>query len=294
MDPTPESQPETSTLHIPEGFTALVSPDGDRYIVPKFMIPATHQAFEAYRKQVELDVTNTNGCSGNSEGIPCILLGHKAVVFPADPPLTERELLTAHAEVKALQEQLSLSYKDASHWLYMAEWERLKADEEVKKFFTSLANRTKNSLANFQTRLSDIARTNGHPVNSCDSVKIIKNTDYAYMLNPPVGNANILLMRDQVPVPLPDVGTRHRHQTSAPEVGTALVPTECRSPTDSYDDLPLLETQMNEILDAADQTLSHTAFIWVSGCREIVDRQFVAELPPLVGPERGAETIADD
>ncbi|KAF8950431.1 hypothetical protein BDZ97DRAFT_1771257 [Flammula alnicola] len=211
MDPTPESQPETSTLHIPDGFAALLGPDGDRYIVPEFMIPATHQAFEAYRKQVKLDVANANGGasldgtdtgtstaaerhlpvpmssrrvpmpvpmpfghvgagsnhplpSGNSEGIPCILLGHKSVVFPADPPLTERELLTAHAEVKALQEQLGLSYKDASHRLYMAEWERLKADEEAKKFFTSLANRTKNSLENFQTRLSDIAHTNGHPV----------------------------------------------------------------------------------------------------------------------------------
>ncbi|KAF8958982.1 hypothetical protein BDZ97DRAFT_1923293 [Flammula alnicola] len=210
MDATPEREPEPSTLHIPDGFAALVTPDGDRYIVPEFMIPATQQAFGAYRKQVELDVVNENGCvhwpsvdltdtgnnagvpagadvsamhpvlvpvpvlfllpgpgalpSENSQGIPCILLGHKALVFPADPPLTDRELLAAHAEVKALQEQLGLSYKDASHRLYMSTWEKVKADEETKKFFTILSERTKNSLETFQTRLSDIACSNGHPV----------------------------------------------------------------------------------------------------------------------------------
>ena len=40
--------------------------------------------------------------------------------------LTDRELLSCHAEVKALQNKLGTSYKDASHRLYMAEVEKLK------------------------------------------------------------------------------------------------------------------------------------------------------------------------
>ncbi|KAF8964538.1 hypothetical protein BDZ97DRAFT_1757877 [Flammula alnicola] len=209
MDATPEREPEPSTLHVPDGFAALVTPDGDRYIVPKFMIPATQQAFGAYRKQVELDVVNENGCvhwplldPTDSRNNASVTAGADVgaihpvsvpvpVIFPlpgpgalpvADclripkaflayfwgtrqlySPLT-RELLASHAEVKALQEQLGLSYKDASHRLYMSTWEKVKADEETKKFFAILSERTKNSLEIFQTRLLDIARTNGHPV----------------------------------------------------------------------------------------------------------------------------------
>jgi len=39
--------------------------------------------------------------------------------------LTDRELLGCHAEVKALQNNLGTSYKDASHCLFMAEVEML-------------------------------------------------------------------------------------------------------------------------------------------------------------------------
>lgn len=62
MDATPDRQPEPSIPHIPDGFAALIGPNGDQYIVPEFMIPATHQAFEAYHKQIELDVANAEGC----------------------------------------------------------------------------------------------------------------------------------------------------------------------------------------------------------------------------------------
>jgi hypothetical protein len=40
--------------------------------------------------------------------------------------LTNRELLSCHAKVKALQNQLGTLYKDASHHPYMAEVEKLK------------------------------------------------------------------------------------------------------------------------------------------------------------------------
>jgi hypothetical protein len=49
----------------------------------------------------------------------------------------------AHAEILALQERLGLSYKDAAHRLYMAEMERLKADESSYKVNRILRDKSK-------------------------------------------------------------------------------------------------------------------------------------------------------
>jgi len=46
--------------------------------------------------------------------------------------------MSAHAEVLALQQRLGLSYKDAAHRLFMAEFEKLKADEKLYKSFANL------------------------------------------------------------------------------------------------------------------------------------------------------------
>ena len=46
-----------------------------------------------------------------------------------------------HAEVVALQQKLGISYKDASHWLYMAELEKLKVADETHKAFKNLDKR---------------------------------------------------------------------------------------------------------------------------------------------------------
>ena len=43
-----------------------------------------------------------------------------------------------HAEVKALQETLGLSYKDAIHHLYMAEVERLNKADAAGKLFAAI------------------------------------------------------------------------------------------------------------------------------------------------------------
>lgn len=59
---------------------------------------------------------------------------------------SDRERLLAHAEVLSLQERLGISYKDASHRLYMAEMEKLMAEEIRYKAFTRLQARTKDSL----------------------------------------------------------------------------------------------------------------------------------------------------
>ena len=52
----------------------------------------------------------------------------------------------AHAEILALQEWLGLSYKDAAHCLYMAEMERLKADESSYKVNRILRDKSKEAL----------------------------------------------------------------------------------------------------------------------------------------------------
>ena len=46
----------------------------------------------------------------------------------------------------ALQNRLGITYKDASHRLYMAELEKLKADERMYKAFTSLQASTEKAL----------------------------------------------------------------------------------------------------------------------------------------------------
>jgi hypothetical protein len=47
--------------------------------------------------------------------------------------LSEHELLSAHAEILALQQQYGISYKDAAHRLYMAQVERLKISNTAYK-----------------------------------------------------------------------------------------------------------------------------------------------------------------
>ena len=52
--------------------------------------------------------------------------------------LSDQENLMLHAEVVALQQKLGISYKDASHRLYMAELEKLKVADETHKAFKNL------------------------------------------------------------------------------------------------------------------------------------------------------------
>lgn len=56
----------------------------------------------------------------------------------------------------SLQERLGISYKDASHRLYMAEMERLKADEKTYKGFTTLQENTKKALENAFNAVKDL------------------------------------------------------------------------------------------------------------------------------------------
>ncbi|KIL54925.1 hypothetical protein M378DRAFT_182373 [Amanita muscaria Koide BX008] len=138
---------------IPEGYVVCTH-DGQKYLVPKFMHEATQQSLDAHQKRLDLGVHTAPGGSGNGVSIPYELLGGKLMI-PPDPPLTQRELLGLHAEVKALQERLGISYKDASHRLYMTEIEKLKADETMHKMSATIKGQMQQSLYLFKNADAD-------------------------------------------------------------------------------------------------------------------------------------------
>jgi len=74
---TRQAQPNSSTTitEIPDGYTIATGPDGQRYLVPQFMVPALGQAFASYRTKIELDVPNE--CGGVSECIPSYINGNR-------------------------------------------------------------------------------------------------------------------------------------------------------------------------------------------------------------------------
>jgi hypothetical protein len=81
--------------------------------------------------------------------------------------LTDRELLNCHAEVKALQNQLGTSYKDASHRLYMAKVKKLEQQDVTLKTFATVKERMESNLQSFQHRFLEIPiRPASH---ECDS-----------------------------------------------------------------------------------------------------------------------------
>jgi hypothetical protein len=51
---------------------------------------------------------------------------------------SERERHLLHAEVKALQDTLGISYKDAAHRLFLAEVERVKKADSATKSFAAI------------------------------------------------------------------------------------------------------------------------------------------------------------
>ena len=51
---------------------------------------------------------------------------------------SERERHLLHAEIKALQETLGISYKDAAHRLFLAEVERVKKAESAERSFAAI------------------------------------------------------------------------------------------------------------------------------------------------------------
>ena len=74
---------------------------------------------------------------------PVNFLGHHIFFLKINTRqgLTGREWLALHAEVKALQQQHGLSYKDSTHRLYMAEVEKVRALDTAQKSFSEIRQR---------------------------------------------------------------------------------------------------------------------------------------------------------
>lgn len=56
--------------------------------------------------------------------------------------------MNLHAEVKALQETLGISYKDAAHRLYMAEVNKMKPEKDSEVAFTKVRQIIDNTIIN--------------------------------------------------------------------------------------------------------------------------------------------------
>ena len=50
------SNQQQSQTDFPDGYVTIKSDNGQHYLVPHFMILATHQAMEAYCKKLEFNV----------------------------------------------------------------------------------------------------------------------------------------------------------------------------------------------------------------------------------------------
>ena len=70
--------------------------------------------------------------------------------------MTVREMMI-HVNIMSLWELLSISYKNASHWLYISEWEKLRVDDKTDKAFSGLTKRLWASLTGFQKWLETLS-----------------------------------------------------------------------------------------------------------------------------------------
>ncbi|KAM6491587.1 hypothetical protein JOM56_012979 [Amanita muscaria] len=139
---------------IPDSFAVFIH-DGNRYLVPNFIWDAMQQSLHSNQMRRDLDVDKMPGGSPNGTELGYDMLARDEVMIPADPPLTKRELLGLHAEVKALQKRLGISYKDASHRLYMAEVERLQAEQRIHRISATVKGETQKALQLFKKDGSD-------------------------------------------------------------------------------------------------------------------------------------------
>ncbi|KAF8191698.1 hypothetical protein BJ912DRAFT_925117 [Pholiota molesta] len=120
MPPRKAPQPTITLSDVPDGFVLGTAPNHKQYLVPDFMLPALKHGFATRKHKDDLAIA---GAQGGAQSKPFNVIAEGYILFP---PTREHELLSAHAEILALQQQYGISYKDATHRLYMAQVERLK------------------------------------------------------------------------------------------------------------------------------------------------------------------------
>ena len=55
------SPSEIDNTWVPQGYVVVIGPDGQRYLVPEFMVPTLHQTFEGYCKKRDLGIFKAAG-----------------------------------------------------------------------------------------------------------------------------------------------------------------------------------------------------------------------------------------
>lgn len=50
-----------TTSGVPEGFVLIVRPNGERCVIPEFLIPATNEAYDGYQKRMDMNTENEEG-----------------------------------------------------------------------------------------------------------------------------------------------------------------------------------------------------------------------------------------
>lgn len=76
--------------------------------------------------------------------------------------------MTLHADVLALQDRWGISYKDASHRLYMAEVEKLKVNAKCHKAVENVASHAEDVLKNIMNELKKVANADGESVDESE------------------------------------------------------------------------------------------------------------------------------
>ncbi|KAF8816599.1 hypothetical protein BYT27DRAFT_7207022 [Phlegmacium glaucopus] len=159
-----QSPPSQPRLRIPNGYSLIEGPDNQSVLVPTFMVPATKMAMEVEVARMAVQADNAapgpppysnQPWQGIAEGLVHIpadpVGGPYAASIPCSPrhkPFSDREALNLHAEVKALQATLGLSYKDAAHHLYMTEVEKMKLEKQAELAFTKIWETIDNTIIN--------------------------------------------------------------------------------------------------------------------------------------------------
>ncbi|KAF5381992.1 hypothetical protein D9615_004470 [Tricholomella constricta] len=117
----------------------VIKSGSQNYLVPQYLATVTEQKLltEA-EKEKELKKAKTlPGPNKHLDG-NCLNLASGSVTIPPDPPMTQRELLGLHAEIKAFQQIHNVTYASAARQLYLAEVAKLQSEQVALNAFRTV------------------------------------------------------------------------------------------------------------------------------------------------------------
>jgi hypothetical protein len=70
--------------------------------------------------------------------------------------LTERELLALHSQVRSMQNMYGLSYKDAAHWLYHSEVQKLHEQHRALRMLNTITLTAEAAIKDINQKINDV------------------------------------------------------------------------------------------------------------------------------------------